>query len=131
MQLFVVIRSLKKLDIAADPITHHRRHGNLFINLTDGTGLSLYSSIPIKFRQRFFDVFRWNPRAVIGLTNSHLVIHAIKILDKYRLVAVLMPFVALALILSILPINLVWAVFIGSAGYLLFKIMRLFKNRNQ
>ena len=85
----------------------------------------------MKVRQRFFDVFRRNPRAVIGLTKSHHIIHAIKILEKYRLLGVLMPFVALALILSILPNNFVWAVFIGSVGYLLFKIMRLFKNRNQ
>ena len=32
-----------------------------------------------------------NPRAVIGFTKSHLIIHAIKILEKYRLVGVLMP----------------------------------------
>ena len=93
--------------------------------------MSLYASIPKKVRQRFFDVFKRNPRAVIGLTRSHLALHAIKILEKYRLVGVLMPFVALALILSFLPDYLVWTVFIGSSGYLLFKIMRLFKNRNQ
>jgi hypothetical protein len=85
----------------------------------------------MKVRQRFFDVFKRNPRAVIGFTKSHLIIHAIKILEKYRLVGVLMPFVTLALILSFLPDYLVWAVFIGSAGYLLFKIIRLFKNKNQ
>jgi hypothetical protein len=125
------INHLKHLDTAADLITHHRRHGNVFINLTGGTGLSLYSSMPMKVRQRFFDVFKRNPRAIIGFTKSHLMIHAIKILGKYRLVGVLMPFVALALILSLLPDYLVWAVFIGSTGYFLFKIMRLFKNRNQ
>ena len=87
--------------------------------------------MPMKVRQRFFDVFRRNPRAVIGFTKSHLIIHAIKILEKYRLVGVLMPFVALALILSFLPNKIVWAIFIGSAGYLLFKIIRQFKNKNQ
>jgi len=85
----------------------------------------------MKVRQRFFDVFKRNPRAVIGFTKSHLVLHAIKILDKYRLLGVLMPFVALAMILSFLPNSFVWAIFIGSAGYLLFKIIRLFKNKNQ
>ena len=125
------IRSLKNLDTASDLISHQKITGNLFINLTGGTGLSLYSSMPMKVRQRFFNVFRRNPRAIIGFTKSHLIIHVIKILEKYRLVGVLMPLIALALILSFLPINLVLAVFIGSAGYLLFKIMRLFKNRNQ
>jgi hypothetical protein len=125
------IHDLKHLKTATDIITHHKRTGNVFINLTGGTGLSLYSSMPMKVRQRFFDVFKRNPRAIIGFTKSHHIIHAIKILEKYRLVGVLMPFVALALILSFLPDYLVWAIFIGSAGYLLFKIMRLFQNRNQ
>ncbi len=125
------IRSIKHLDVATDLISRYKRTGNVFINLTGGTGLSLYSSMPMKVRQRFFDVFKRNPRAIIGFTKSHLIIHAIKILEKYRLVGVLMPFVALALILSILPNFLVWTIFIGSAGYLLFKIMCLFKNRNQ
>jgi len=124
------IKDLKHLNTAADLITRHRRHGNVFISLTGGIGLSLYTSIPKKFRQRFFNAFRHHPRAFIGFTKSHLIIHAIKVLDKYRLTAVVMPFVALALILSFLPNNFVWAVFIGSTGYLLFKIMRLFKNRN-
>jgi len=46
-------------------------------------------------------------------------------------VGVLTPFVALSLILSFLPDYLVWTIFIGSAGYLLFKIIRQFKNKNQ
>jgi hypothetical protein len=68
---------------------------------------------------------------IIGITKTHHIIHAIKILDKYGLVAVLMPFIAIALILSFLPDYLVWTIFISSVGCLLFKIMRLFKNQNQ
>jgi hypothetical protein len=85
------IKDLKHLNTAADLITRHRRHGNVFINLTGNTGLSLYASIPKKFRQRFFGAFKRNPRAVIGLTKSHHIIHAIKILEKYRLLGVLLP----------------------------------------
>jgi hypothetical protein len=98
----------------------------VFINLTGGTGLSLYSSMPKKFRQRFFEAFKRNPRAVLGITRSHHIIHAIKILEKYGLLGVLMPFVALALILSFLPNKVVWAVFIGSIGILVFSIFRKF-----
>jgi uncharacterized membrane protein len=82
-------------------------------------------------RHRFIDAFKRKPKAVIGITKTHHIIHAIKILDKYGLVAVLMPFIALALILSFLPNYLTWILFVSSAGYLLFKIMRLFKNQNQ
>jgi len=83
--------------------------------------------MPIKFRQRFFDVFKRNPRAIIDLTKSHLIIHAIRILEKYRLLGVLMPFVALGLTLSILPNKVIWAVFIGSGGILVFSIFCKFK----
>jgi hypothetical protein len=122
------IHDIKHLNTAADLITHHRRHGNVFINLTGGTGLSLYSSMPKKFRQRFFDAFKRNPRAILGLAKSHLIIHVIKILEKYRLLSVIMPFIALALILSFLPNKVAWAVFIGSAGVLVFSIFRKFKS---
>jgi hypothetical protein len=125
------IHSIKHLDTATDLISHHRRHGNVLINLTGNTGLSLYASIPIKFRQRFFNTFKRNPRAVIGFTRSHFVIHAIKIFEKYRLMGVFMPFVALALILLFLPIKLVWAVFIGSVGILVFSIFRKFKPKRK
>jgi len=93
--------------------------------------MSLYVSIPMKGRQRFFNAFRYHPRSFIGFTKSHLIIHAIKILEKYRLVGVLMPFVALALILLFLPNNFVWAVFIGSIGILVLSIFRKLKPKRK
>ena len=42
-----------------------------------------------------------------------------------------MPFVALALILTILPNNFVWALFIGSIGVLVFLIFRKFKPKRK
>jgi hypothetical protein len=80
-------------------------------------------------KHRFIDAFKHKPKAVIGITKSHHIIHAIKIIDKYRLVSVLMPFIALALILSFLPNYLVWSIFIGSAGYLVFSVIRKFKHK--
>jgi hypothetical protein len=83
--------------------------------------------MPKKFKHRFISAFKKNPRAFIGITRTHLILHTIKILDKYRLVAVALPFVVLALILSFLPNYLVWTVFAGSAGYLVFSVFRKFK----
>jgi hypothetical protein len=87
--------------------------------------------LPKKYRWRFFDAFKRNPRAIIGLTKSHLIIHAIKILEKYGLLGVFMPFVAFALILLFLPIKLVWAIFIGSAGIFVFSIFRKFNPKRK
>jgi len=42
-----------------------------------------------------------------------------------------MPFVAFALILSFLPNKVVWAVFIGSAGIVVFSIFRKFKPKRK
>jgi hypothetical protein len=123
------IQKVKHLDVATDLISRYKRTGNVFINLTGNTGLSLYSSMPMKVRQRFFDAFKRNPRAFIGFTKSHLVIHIIKVLDKHRLLGIFTPLIALSLILSILPINLVWVIFIGSAGYLVFSVIRKFKHK--
>ncbi|MCK5268144.1 MAG: hypothetical protein KAR07_08250, partial [Spirochaetes bacterium] len=125
------INDIRHIDTAADLIAHHKRSGNVFINLTGNTGLTLFASIPQRFGHKFISAFKRNPKAFIGITKSHLIIHVIKILDKYRLVAVFMPFIALALILSILPDYLVWTIFIGSAGYLVFIVVRKFKHKSE
>jgi len=39
-------------------------------------------------------------------------------LDKYGVTAIALPFVVLAMVLSFLPTYLVWAILIGSLGYL-------------
>ena len=52
--------------------------------------------------------------------------HAIKILDKHGLVALAVPFVGMSLAMSNLPIKIVWALLIGSSGYLLIKTLCLF-----
>ena len=125
------IQSVKHLDTATDLITHHKRTGNVFINLTGDGGLSLYSSIPKRLRNKFIGAFKRNPKALIGITKSHLIIHTIKVLDKYKLVAIVMPFVALALLLSMLPNNIVWCLLIGLFWYLAFQIIGVFENRSR
>jgi hypothetical protein len=74
--------------------------------------------------------FKSNPKAILGITKSHLIIHTIKVLDKYKLVAIAMPFVALALLLSMLPNNIVWCLLIGLFWYLAFQIIGVFENRS-
>jgi len=52
-------------------------------------------------------------------------------LDKYKLAAVLTPFIALALVLSLLPDYLVWILLTIAAGYVLFGIIRILKTKTQ
>ena len=87
--------------------------------------------MPKKLKHRFIGAFKRNPKAFIGITKSQLIIHTIKILDKYRLVAVVMPFVVLAVILSFLPNYLVWSIFIGSTGYVVFSVCRKIKPKKK
>ena len=115
------IRSIKHIDVASNLINRFKRTGNVFINLTGDTGLSLYSSIPKRFKGKFIDVFKRNPRAVLGLTKTHAVIHSVKILNKYRLSSLLIPVSALSLILSQIPQYIIWVIFIVSLGYLVFQ----------
>ena len=125
------IHSLKQIDVASDLIKNHKRVGNAFINLTGDKGLSLYSSAPGKFKDWLIDGFKRNPRAVLGITKSHLFIHSIKIFDKYGLTALFLPVTTLSLLLSFLPLYLVWILFIGSTGYLAFLIHRKFTKQTK
>jgi hypothetical protein len=80
----------------------------------------LYSSIPRKLKHRFIGIFKKHPKAVIGITKTHLIIHTIKVLDKYGLAALIMPFIGISFILSLIPAWALWVIFIGSSGYLVF-----------
>jgi len=92
----------------------------VFINLTKDKGLSLYSSIPRKLKQRFIGTFKRYPKAIIGITKTHLIIHTVKVLDKYGLAALIMPFIGISLILSLIPVWALWVILMGSSGYLVF-----------
>ena len=85
--------------------------------------------MPKKFGQKFIAAFKRNPRAFIGITKTHLIIHTIKILEKYGLAAIIIPFIAVALVLLSLPNYLVWIIFIGSTGYFVFSVFCKFKSK--
>ena len=90
----------------------------------------LYSSLSNRFREAFVNAFKRNPKAVLGLTQTHFIIHSVKVLDKYDLVALILPFIGLGLTLNLLPEYLVWAIFIGSSWYLVSLVSKRTKVAN-
>jgi len=77
-----------------------------------------------KWKDRFIDAFKRNPKIILGITKSHLIIHAVKTLHKHGIVSIILPFTTLAIGLSALPQSIVWIIFIVSTGYLLMAITR-------
>jgi hypothetical protein len=114
------INHVKHLDTAVDIIKHHKRVGNIFINLNKDNGLYLYRLIPKSFKGKFIGVFKKRPKVILGLTRIHLLIHTIKVFKKHHLIAIIIPIVAMALIQNYLPIYVIWTIFIGASGYALF-----------
>ena len=121
------INDIKHLDTAADLITNYKRTGYIFINLTGNNGLNLFKSLPNRLKHRLIFAFKRSPKTIIGVTKTHLIIHSIKVLEKYELVAFAVPFIAIALILSCLPVWLPWMLLIGSSGYLILALTHKFK----
>jgi hypothetical protein len=116
------IRNIKYLETATDIISKFKNTGRVFINLTGDAGLFLYSTIPKRLRTIYLKGFSKNPIAFLGITKSHLIIHSLKILKKYNLAGLMVPFMGLSLLLSLLPPYVVAVIFILSAGYMVFII---------
>jgi hypothetical protein len=117
------INSPKHIATATDLIKHHKRTGNVFINLTSNNGLLLYASIPKRLKHKFIGAFKQKPKVVIGLTKTHLIIHTIKVFHKYGMIALLLPIIGISLILSMIPNWLLWTIFISSTGYLILSVI--------
>jgi len=77
-----------------------------------------------KWKNRFIDAFKRNPKAIIGVTRTHLIVHGVKTLHKHGIVSIILPFTTLAIAMSALPQSIVWAIFIVSTGYLFMTITR-------
>jgi len=67
--------------------------------------------------------------AFMGLTKSHLIIHTLKILKKYHLAGLMVPFMGLHLILSLFPPYVSAVIFILTAAFMAFTIKRKFKSK--
>ena len=120
---------MSHLDTASHLIKQHKRTGNVFINLTGDRGLSVYSATPNRLKGPFIAVFKRKPKTILGLTKVHFIIHGTKILKKYHLIALVIPFMAAVLGLNLLPVCVEWGVFTVSSGYALFLVLRRFKRR--
>jgi hypothetical protein len=92
-------------------------------------GLDLYTIFPIWLKGSFIGIFRRNPKAVLGLTKTHFIIHSVKILNEYNLAALMALFAGVALGLNLLPGYLVWAIFLGSSGYLCLSVFSKSKRK--
>ena len=123
------VNNIKELDIAADIISSHKITGNAFIYLNGSKCLNLYASLPNRLKHTLIKGFNKNPRAIIGLTKSHMLIHSIKILKKYGLNALVIPVSMFALFLAMLPEPLIWFIFIASSLYLLITPARIIINK--
>jgi hypothetical protein len=97
------------------------------INTTGDAWISLYAAFPKSLKHSFIDVFKRNPKAVVGITRSHLVIHSIKALDKYGLVSLMIPVAGLSVLLVMLHPYLLWIVFFGSIMWLALSIKQILK----
>jgi hypothetical protein len=98
----------------------HKKTGSAFILLAGEKGIDLYKVTPQRLKTGLLEIFRKNPRAIMGLTKAQLIIHSIKVLHKYHLIAVIIPILVASLILNLFPWYVVWACFIGSMGYLFY-----------
>ena len=114
----------KSLNNAVDILTHYKRTGNVFINVVGETGLTIYGASPKRFRRLFIEAFKRNPKAVIGITGSHIVIHSMKVLEKYGLVSLVAVLVGLSVVLAMIPTYLLWVVFLGSILWMILIVFR-------
>jgi hypothetical protein len=102
----------------------------MLINLAGDKGLLLYDLAPRSQKSSLIKIFKLNPKAVLGLTKAHFVIHSIKVLEKYDLAGLIVPFVGLSMAMNLLPEYLIWAVFIGSLAYLVSLLLRRLRAAN-
>jgi hypothetical protein len=119
------------IDMILSLIRNHKKTGNAFIILAGEKGVDLYRMTPTGLKGKFIEVFKRNPKAIMGLTRAHFLIHSIKILHKHGIIALILPFMATALFLGLFPSYVAWGVFAGSSGYLVSSIIKKTSNRKR
>lgn len=118
------ISNPRHLKTAADLIENHKTGGRALIHLGDSTGLSLNAATPVRFRDSFIRAFRVNPKAMIGVTRAHTLVHSIKLLEKHGLVILAVPLALLAMFLSSLPATVLWSILVATVAYLIILTRR-------
>jgi len=86
--------------------------------------------VPVKFRYNFIDLFKKTPRPFVGIAGSSAIKRIIKILDRFGIVTVFLPFVLLAICLAMLPDYLLWLLLIAIFAHLAISVIRLFKKKS-
>ena len=118
------ITRAEDIDTVLSLIRNHKKTGNAFIILAGEKGVDLYGMTPGNLKGKFIEVFKKNPKAIMGLTKAHFLVHSLKIIHKHGIVALILPFMAAALFLGLFPAYVAWGVFAGSLGYLVHSVVR-------
>jgi hypothetical protein len=86
--------------------------------------------VPVQFRYWFIDTFKKHPEPYVGIAGSSVLKRIIKVLDRYGIVTVFLPFVLLAICLAMLPDYLLWLILIAIFAHLAISVIRLFKKKS-
>jgi hypothetical protein len=82
--------------------------------------------VPERFRHRFIDLFKKNPRAFAGIVGSSAIKQIIKTLDRFGIVTVFLPFILLAICLAMLLDRLLWPLLIAIFAYFAIGVIKFF-----
>ena len=123
------IKNAKYLDTAIDLTKKLKKGGVIFINKTGEAGLKVYENFKkLKLGKLFVSGFKRNPRAVLGITKFHTIIHSAKILKKHGfLISTISAISIPATILAMLPLWVPVVTLAGSGGYLGWGIFRMLR----
>jgi len=109
------INTRKELKSVNYLLKNHKGVGTNYINLTKGAGVKLFSTVSLPSREIIISAFKTNPKAIIGLTKSGLVVRSVKILNKHGALAFMLP---LATLTPILPASILIIIIVLSLGLL-------------
>ena len=120
------IKNVNNIDTAIDLTKKLKKGGVIFLARTGESGLEAYKNYSKSGLGKLFArVFKKNPKAALGITRLHTVIHSFKIFQKQGLLlSATILSSSLALILAMLPFWVPLATLTVSGGYLYWKICR-------
>jgi len=87
--------------------------------------------VPVKFRYRFIDLFKKTPGNFASIAGSGVLNRIIKFLDRFGIVTVFLPFVLLAIVMTMLPDYLLWIILIAIFAHLAISAIKLFRKKSQ
>ena len=120
------IKNVKHLDTAIDLTKKLKKGGVIFLARTGESGLGAYKNYSKSgLGKLFVRTFKKNPKAALGITRLHTIIHSFKIFQKQGLLlSATIILSSLPLILAMLPFWVPFVTLTVSGGYLYWKICR-------